>query len=250
MHPRFYAPSIRPDSKLGALPPCEAEHLVRVLRLGAGAEIGVFDGRGGEYRARVESVGRREVLVRAIEVLPAAPEPAVSLTLAQSLLKNGPMDDVVRDAVMMGISKLQPIISERTSRPAGRLDCARLSERWRRIAVSSAKQCGRAVVPEIAVPVRLADYLGCPKPDDSLGLVLVEPGCAADTERLSDVVPPGIRPASASILIGPEGGWTEEELSAATGAGFRPVTLGCRTMRADATPVVIISLLQFLWGDL
>src|SRR6187399_2295872 len=133
MLPRFLA-AIDSASGTAHLADDEARHLSQVLRLGAGDEVAVFDGAGREFRARVERVTRDGALVRLIEEQAAAPEPRVRLTLAQAALKGEKMDDVVRDATMMGVASIEPLVTEHT---AAHLKEGRAPERWRRIAVAS-----------------------------------------------------------------------------------------------------------------
>src|SRR5215470_6415014 len=113
MH-RFFAPTLDVGDETVALPRDEAEHLVRVLRLGVGDTVAVFDGRGHEWTARVTSVVRRDVRVQLIARIEPAAEPAVHLTLAQAVLKGDKMDDIVRDAVMLGVAAVQPLVTART----------------------------------------------------------------------------------------------------------------------------------------
>ncbi len=246
MPPRFYAPALDPGDETVTLPRGEGEHLTRVLRLGVGDTVAVFDGRGSEFLARVVEAGRREVRVQLTSRAETAREPSVALTLAQAVLKSDKMDDIVRDAVMLGVTAIQPIVSARTELTvAAVLRGARL-ERWKRVALASVKQSQRSVVPEIRTPLSLEDYLG--EPPAALGLMLVEPSAGADVESLSAIT--GERPPQdASLLVGPEGGWAEAEWKAARARGQRLVTLGHRTLRADAAPVAAISILQFVWGE-
>lgn len=275
MLPRFLA-AIDPVSETARLSGDEARHLTQVLRLGTGDEIVVFDGAGGEFRARVEQVGRDGASVRLVEALVPASEPAVRVTLAQAALKGEKMDDVVRDATMMGVTAIEPLITDHT---AAHLKAGRAPERWRRIAIASAKQCRRAVVPRIGDGVAFRDWLA--RDPSELKLLLVEP-----TAQIADSATPkrglspfsetgagekrglspfsemglgekrglspfsGVVPASATVLIGPEGGWSAAEVDAAVAAGYLPITFGRRTLRADAMPIVALGVLQFLWGDL
>jgi 16S rRNA (uracil1498-N3)-methyltransferase len=246
---RFYAPDLAADLSVVSLPADEAAHLVRVLRLKAGESVVVFDGRGGEFLARVESVARGNVRVRPIQQQRAVREPAVALTLGQAILKSDKMDRVVRDAVMLGVTAVQPLVSARAEVSRAARHAGGRTARWQRIAVASVKQCGRAVVPLVRETVDLAGLLASDASE--VRLVLVEP--AGDASRSA----PGIalvrarpRPAAATVLIGPEGGWTPDEIEAAGQAGFLPVTLGVRTLRADAAGVAAMAILQFVWGDL
>jgi 16S rRNA (uracil1498-N3)-methyltransferase len=243
---RFYAPTLDAGDDVVTLPRDEGEHLTRVLRLGAGDTVSVFDGRGREFLARVATVARRDVQLQIVSRAEPAAEPAVALTLAQAVLKADKMDDVVRDAVMLGASAIQPLVTTRTEATvAGLLKGARL-DRWRRVALASVKQSRRAVLPEIRLPLTLETFLD--EPPAALRLMLVEPSASADVEPLSAIQkqPP---PADAVVLVGPEGGWTDAECAAARARGVRLVSLGPRTLRADAVPVAAISVLQFLWGD-
>ena len=146
MAARFYAPDLNPSQQVARLPADEAHHLVKVLRLAPGAIVGVFDGRGNEWRARVETAGRDGVEVSLLEPVPAQ-RPAVDITLVQAVLKGEPMDDVVRDCTMVGVAALQPVLTARTTVKTSVTLAA--PERWRRIALASAKQCGAARLPDI-----------------------------------------------------------------------------------------------------
>jgi 16S rRNA (uracil1498-N3)-methyltransferase len=245
MH-RFFAPSLDPGDEVVTLPKSEAEHLTRVLRLGAGDTVHVFDGRGREFVGRVVAAARRDVQIQLLSPAKAAPESAIALTLAQAVLKGDKMDDVVRDAVMLGVFAIQPLVTKRAETTVAALRTGARLERWRRIALASAKQSRRAVLPEIRSPLMLDDYLNEPAP--ALTMMLVEPEAAAPVEPFSALkrIP---APAEASLVIGPEGGWLEAEWRAAHDRGARLMTLGERTLRADAVPVAAISVLQFLWDS-
>jgi 16S rRNA (uracil1498-N3)-methyltransferase len=218
-----------------------------VLRLGVGDTVAVFDGRGHEYLARVVAAQRKTARVQITARVDPAPEPGVALTLAPAVLKADKMDDVVRDAVMLGVAAIQPIVTKRAEfTVAGLMRSARI-DRWKRVALASAKQAKRAVLPEIRTPLTLETLLGEPAP--ALGIMLVEPDAAAGVQPVGSLKGEPI-PSDALMLVGPEGGWVEPELKAASDHGFRLITLGRRTLRADAAPIAAISVLQFLWGDL
>jgi 16S rRNA (uracil1498-N3)-methyltransferase len=248
MPPRFLVTGFSPDASLVHLGPEEAAHLSRVLRLGPGSEVAVFDGEGNEFLATVVSVSRDKVSVRPLRPLVSTPESTVPITLAQAVLKGDKMDDVVRDASMLGVVALQPLLTARTDVLAAVLRRGRRRERWRRIAIASVKQCGRAVVPRIHEPVTLPVCIA--RHTTGLRLILVEPSADTDARRASTRLREMPAPKSALVLVGPEGGWEEGELSIARASGFQPVTLGRRTLRADAVAVAALSILQFLWDDL
>lgn len=246
--PRFYAPAADKTGDLIDLPEDEAGHLTRVLRLKAGAPVRIFNGRGGEFDASVEAVARRRVRVRLRAARQALAEPRVAVTLAQAVLKGDKMDDVVRDAVMMGVAAVQPIVTARAEVSLAALARSRRRARWERIAIASVKQCGRATVPAILEPRAFADVVGAlghltlPGP----GLIFVEPAAADGAQTLGELA--AAPPRETTVLIGPEGGWAAEELERAA-AVCRLVTLGGRTLRADAMAIVALAALFAIWRE-
>ena len=237
---RFYAPAAGVTGDRILLPVDEAEHLTRVLRLSIGDRVRVFDGRGAEYEAVVDAQDREGVRLLIGAPCPPAPEPRVAITLAQAVLKGDKMDDVVRDAVMIGVAAIQPVVTARTEISMAALARGRRRERWERIAVSSAKQCGRAVVPRILEPQPLAG-VSVPRPV----FVLAEPGVGAGVplrDLEADI------PHQATLLVGPEGGWTADEVRDAAALGTL-VTLGGRTLRADAMALVALAAVFARWGE-
>ena len=244
MH-RFFAPSLDAGDETVTLPREEAEHLTRVLRLGTGDTVAVFDGRGHEFLARVTSAVRRDVQVQIVSRIDPVAELAVSLTLAQAVLKGDKMDDVIRDAVMLGVAAVQPIVTKRSETTVAALMNGARVERWRRVALASAKQSRRAVLPEIRMPLMLDTALDEPA---VVRLMMVEPAASANVEPIS-VLQQAPVPSDATLYVGPEGGWAAEEWSSAAAKGVRLVTLGPRTLRADAVPIAAISVLHYIWRE-
>jgi 16S rRNA (uracil1498-N3)-methyltransferase len=226
------------------LPRDEAEHLTRVLRIGVGDTVAVFDGRGAEFLARVTVAARRNVQVQLLSRITPPEESLVHLVLAQAVLKGDKMDDVIRDAVMLGVAAVQPIVTRRTEATVAALIRGARLDRWRRIALASAKQSRRAVLTDICVPLTFETYLE--EPTVALRLMLVEPGPNAAIESVAALRREQV-PSHAALVVGPEGGWDERECAQGLAAGLRLISLGQRTLRADAVPVAAISVLQFLW---
>jgi 16S rRNA (uracil1498-N3)-methyltransferase len=244
--PRFFAPAADAAGDRVTLPDDEAEHLMRVLRLAAGDRVRVFNGRGAEFESVVDAADRGGVrLLIGAPCAPAAPEAAVAVTLAQAVLKGDKMDGVIRDAVMIGVAAIQPIITARTESSMAALERGKRRERWARIAVSSAKQCGRAVVPPILEPQLFSLQIPTANTYPSPVLVLVEPSVAAGAPlgTLEAAIP-----SQATLVVGPEGGWTAEEVQASSAFG-RLVTLGGRTLRADAMALVALAAMFTRWRE-
>lgn len=229
------------------LPAEEAEHLRRVLRLGPGARVDVFDGRGHEWEGEVAECDRQQVTVRLLRTQLPRPESSVAIVLVTAVLKGDGMEHVVRDAVMLGVHAIRPVVTSRTEISLAALTRSERAARWRRIAVASAKQCGRAVVPVVSDPVPLDDVLSR-MPSYSQRLCLVEPSAAPD--GTISVTALGAAPARAALLVGPEGGWAPEELRTIVGAGWTPVSVGARTLRAETVPVVALTAVSVVWRDL
>lgn len=243
MLPRLYVPTLAAGERTVRLPDDEAGHVRRVLRARPGAAVRLFDGRGREVEARVTLVERDRVIVEVGDAIAAVSEWRVRITLLQALLKGDKLDDVIRDAVMLGAAVIQPTVTARTELQGRASPGTGRVERWQRVAVASAKQCGRAVVPAVLAPRTLGEALAA-APEDAEKLVLVEPSAAAG-EPGSGLT--AVAPRSALVLVGPEGGWAEEELVLVREAGCVPVSLGPRTLRADAAGAVALSVLQYVW---
>jgi 16S rRNA (uracil1498-N3)-methyltransferase len=223
------------------LPEDEAVHLVRVLRLSAGDRIRVFNGRGDEWLATVDEARKRCVSARLDQPSRPAPEARVPITLAVAVLKGDKMDGVVRDAVMLGVIAVVPVVTARTEISRAAIERSERISRWQRIAVSSAKQCGRAVVPDVHAVTQLDDVLRERPPC----VMLVEPSASGVAHSLRHL------PAMdrVTLLTGPEGGWTPDEVAAAGASQARLLTLGPRTLRADAVPIVALTALRVHWED-
>ena len=243
--PRFLVPGVPIDATSVHLPEDEAHHLARVLRLRPGAQVAIFDGSGREWSATVESVGKSSASVRLDAPVTPIAEPTVSVTLGVALQKGDRMDTIVADATALGARAIVPLSTAHVALPAKARESAAAIARWERVAVAAAKQCGRAFVPVVGRVTRFDDVLwhwgGGPI------LAAVEPGriwprWAEQAEGA------GPRPSDALVLVGPEGGWDEDELRLLAKVGARRVPLGPRTLRGDLAPSVLLSVLWASWG--
>ena len=240
--PRFHAPDLDVSAPF-ALARDEASHLVRVLRLGTGDAVEVFDGRGGVYRAVVVEAARDRAIVRITESLAPPPLPSPSITVVQAVLKGSSMDDAVRDATMMGAVAIQPVLTEHVVVKTAQAMRKENGERWRRVALAAVKQCRRATLPDIH-PVQLLDeWLA--KGSGDTRVIFVEPSAETGARPLRAIESPG---TAMSVLLGPEGGWSPRELAAAVETECVPVSLGPLTLRAESMPVAAIAAIAAVWG--
>ncbi|XXY53594.1 RsmE family RNA methyltransferase [Sorangium sp. So ce269] len=211
-----------------ALPPEAASYVVRVHRLREGDRFVVFDPELGiEADATLESIGRRGAEARIDAPRPAALRPGRRVTWIQAVGKGDKMDAVVRDATELGATRIIPAISARSvARPA-----EERSQRWRRIAVEAARQCGRGDAPRVDAPMSLAAALAAAGATEggALGMCL-DPYAETPLGARLAALTPGME---AAFAVGPEGGFTPEELGVCAALGFERVRLGALTLRTE-----------------
>jgi 16S rRNA (uracil1498-N3)-methyltransferase len=244
MIPRFYCPfELHPGAHV-ELPTEAAHHALRVLRLGAGDTAILFDGRGGQWQASLHPAGK--TLRATLEQFNADDrESPLAVTLVQSLPAGDKMDFVVQKAVELGVARIVPVIARRS---VIRLSGERMERRlahWRGVAVSACEQSGRNRVPEVAEIVDLPQYLAEASAQNQARWV-----CLPETEaaaRLRELPSPE---GGASLLIGPESGFEDNEVKAIAAAGFRPLRLGPRVLRTETAGPAALAALQCLWGDM
>jgi 16S rRNA (uracil1498-N3)-methyltransferase len=218
---------------LGAAVPLDgkpAHYLGNVLRLGEGDQLLLFDGASGEWRAVIEGVAKKRLVLRVVEQVSPA-ETLPELTLAFAAIKRAPMEWLVEKATELGVARLQPVVTQRTV--VERLNLDRLGA----IAIEAAEQCGRTRLPLIAEPVKLERLL------DGEGLLLF----ADETGGVPMI--DAVAPGPATILIGPEGGFTPDERERILGAGVRGISLGPRILRAETAALAAVSLYMAGAGD-
>lgn len=217
------------------LPPGAARH-VQVRRLQPGDELRLFDGRGGEWSARVLAMGRQSVRVSVLRHLAVATDPSRAVTLAVGMPANDRMDWLVEKATELGVSAIQPL---QCARSVLRLDGERASRKvahWQALAVAAAEQCGRSRVPRLAPVRRLDEWLASGEPQAVAARWLLDPGAAP--------APVGVPAGEQLVLSGPEGGLDETERASAQAAGFRALSLGPRVLRAETAPLAALVRLQ------
>ncbi|MFA5164365.1 MAG: 16S rRNA (uracil(1498)-N(3))-methyltransferase [Candidatus Omnitrophota bacterium] len=215
----------------------ELHHARDVMRLREGDLITVFDGTGKEYTGTVDKIGRDEISA-AVSRVSEVPKERCAITLIQAIPKSSKMDLIIEKATELGVARIIPIVTSRTVvKISGE---GNKTERWKKIAVVAAKQCGRSTFPEIAPVTGLKDSLveakGC---EISLMPCLYE-----GNKRLMDAIG-GRKAASAAVFIGPEGDFTKEEVEAAVSSGATPVILGNEVLRSETAAVAVLSIMSY-----
>lgn len=236
---RFFFPQPLPEAGEVPLPDALAHHAFRVLRLRDGDEAVLFDGSGNEASARLLARGKGGVAVVG-ELRAVGRESPLELVLVQALASGEKMDWIVQKAVELGVSRVVPVQAERSVlRLTGERATKRV-EHWRQVAISACEQSGRNRVPTVESIAGVRDHLA--ERRDAQHVVLAP---RAGT-RLTALP----RPASAiHLLVGPEGGWSADELAACRAAGGVEVALGPRVLRTETAGLAAVAALQALWGD-
>lgn len=236
MTPRFHVEVPLAAGRPVDLPPRAARH-AQVLRLQPGDAVVLFDGRGGQWSARIERLGRREVTARPEQHDPVERELTASLSLALGMPANDRMDSLIEKATELGAAQVQPLVTERSVLRLSAERAQTKTAHWRAVAASACEQCGRNRLPEIAPALPLAAWLAqLPAANAAEHRWLLS--LAGDAAPLSAGA--GMR---AWVLSGPEGGLSRAEELSAQAAGFVPATLGRRVLRADTAPLAALTLL-------
>ena len=220
--PRLFVPARLREGACVDLPGEVAEHLGRVLRLGPGADLLLFNGEGGEWQATIEMLERGRVGVRIGSHRPADRESPLELTLVQGISRGERMDYTLQKAVELGVSRIVPIATQRSVVRLRADRGERRAEHWARVVQAACEQCGRTRVPRLLPVATMDEWLSAVVPGLKLLLIRREGAC-----RLSELA---LDP-SITLLIGPEGGFAAEEASAAERAGYRALRLGPRVLR-------------------
>ncbi len=234
----FVAPDAIQGTRISFTPEQSAQ-MYRVLRLTPGCTVYALDGRGFIYTVRLEVLGRQDAYGQIMSVRPAGGEPPIHLTLYQALLKGEKMDWVLQKGTEIGVSRFVPLLTARTI-----VRRREARARWQRILQEAAEQCGRAYIPELTSVLSWDEAL-----DDSEGLRLIAHNGRGIPPFRSVMAQISSLPARVSIFIGPEGGFTEDEMIQAVERGLYPVHLGPRTLRAESAALVVATLLLYHGGD-
>lgn len=219
-----------------------SHHLSRVLRASLGDAITVFNGQGGEYAATITDIAKKTVTVFVEQFIDRDVESPLHLTLAQGMARGEKMDFIIQKACELGVNVIQPLITTRCNvKLEGEREEKRLAH-WRSVIQSACEQCGRNRLPSIASPLPVSKWL--PNVEAELKLVLTP--WSPDSVNLRDQR--GVK--SAALLIGPEGGLSNEEVALAEHHQFKALKLGARVLRTETATVVGVSVVEAYLGDL
>ncbi|HXK30924.1 MAG TPA: 16S rRNA (uracil(1498)-N(3))-methyltransferase [Candidatus Binatia bacterium] len=242
---RFFVPRKSINHQRATVEGPELDHLRKVLRLGPGDSIIVFDDAGWEHEAVIRSLSAQAAEIDVLRSFQAERESPLQLTLAVGLTKGEKMDFVVEKATELGAQAIVPFVSAYTVPKLDQRKIEKRGERWQKIALAAAKQCRRTRIPEIFPLVNFENMVQ--QTAGPLNLLFWEKE-AHQTLKEVHAVDPDAR--SILLVIGPEGGLSDPEADLAQQHGFKAIRLGRRILRAETAAVAATSLVQYLWGDL
>jgi 16S rRNA (uracil1498-N3)-methyltransferase len=220
-----------------------ANHIMRVLRLRAGDAVTLFNGNGAEFAASIQEFRKDFVVVEVKEERAVDRESPLSITLGQGISRGERMDWILQKATELGGTRIVPVATERS---VVRLDAKQAEKKlqhWRGIAIAACEQCGRNKVPEITLPTDIFEFVGSAAGSTATRLLLSPTSDASIDEVCVDA-------AGVTLLIGPEGGLTEDEREVAQRAGFTAVRMGSRVLRTETAAIAALTILQHRFGDL
>jgi 16S rRNA (uracil1498-N3)-methyltransferase len=240
--PRFYCAQPLAIGEVVDLPEPIARH-VQVLRLAPGDLVTLFNGDGGEYTATLSFIGKKNAIAEVKTFSPQEVELPYAITLAQALPEASKMDWIIEKAVELGVSVVQPLAAQRCVVRLTAERAAKKSEHWQGIIVAACEQSGRNRLPHLAEPADFKDWIG--QTDMHLRILL--------TPRAENSLSDWARhhpPQAVTLLVGPEGGFTEKEEEAARAQNVLPLSMGARVLRTETAGLAALAALNAVWGEM
>lgn len=238
---RIYQPGTYAEGDLVPLSTTATQHVSIVLKMPVGAHITLFNGNNIEYDSIIHTVEKKKVLVQIMSSATIHRESPKPIHLAQAISKGERMELVVQKAVELGVTSITPILSERC---VVKMDAERMNKKqtqWQAIAVSACEQCGRNQIPTIHLPTTLHTFLkACTTPVK----LILHPFATLSLRTMACDL------SATTLLIGPEGGFSDTEITLSMAHGFQALRLGPRTLRTETAAISALSVLQALAGDL
>lgn len=239
--PRFYSAEKLAPGALIKLSDNAAVHASRALRMKVGDSAVLFNGNGNDYLCELTYMSKSEVSAKVKSVSANPCESPLNITLIQAISSGDRMDFTIQKAVELGVTAIQPVSSQRSVVKLSGERAEKRREHWQNVVISACEQCGRSIIPEVRPAISLPQWLG---QSEAAALRIILSPIAPQT--LNALAKPA---GTIQLLIGAEGGLTEDEISLATDHEFTPIRLGNRILRTESAALTAISSLQTLWGD-
>ena len=241
---RFYVPFQLTEGQRYILPDNVFRHAVKVLRLAVNAELTLFTGDNKEYRAKLTSVAKKRAEIEILGSSYVSRESKLKIHLVQGISKGDRMDFVLQKATELGVSSVSPVFSERTNVLVSPERVEKKLDHWRGVVISACEQCGRNVLPYVFPPQQLSSALTHFSEQQKMVKYVLSPAAASGLSLLDN------KHLESAVLIGPEGGFSNEELQLASVSGFTEVSLGPRILRTETAALSFLAIAQGICGDL
>lgn len=225
----------------------DINHIIKVLRLGANNTIIVCDGAGNDYKSVIRGISKNEIVTEIEECIASSNEPSICVTLFQGIPKSDKMEYIIQKAVELGVNRIVPVVTKRTivkidSNTGGNNKVSR----WQRIAYEAAKQCGRGVIPSVSEPLSFRQAIK----ELSRMDIRFMPYENETRNNLRETLEGIDGDSTAGIIIGPEGGFSDDEAQLAVEEGVSTVTLGTRILRTETAGITALSILMYETGNI
>lgn len=240
--PRVFIDAQLSENTKIPMPDTTFQHICKVLRLKSGHPVKVFNGQGGQFNATIANIEKRSASLKITSFESLNNEPPIKVTIGQSLSRGERMDYAIQKAVEVGVFAIQPLFSERCEVKLSQDRIEKRLQHWQQVAISAAEQSGRGIVPRVYPPLELDSWVT--QCNHSLKLTLHH----HSAHPINQLGRP--RDQHICLLIGPEGGLTENEVKNSNKYGFQAITLGPRVLRTETAPIVALSVINSLWGDI
>ena len=240
--PRFYCPPPIIVDKTFELPAEAAHHAIRVLRLRVNDPVQIFDGEGHAFDAVLSEMSGKKVVLGNLKPCPEAFQSCLHIILAHSMCSSEKMDWVVQKATELGAAEIQPLQTQRSVARLSRERAEKRTEHWRAVTIAACEQSGRNTLPKTGVPTEYSTWLTQMRNDSGTKFIL-------DPEGSTRLQQHAHLKGRVTLLVGPEGGFSSDEILMARQVGFVPILLGKSVLRTETAALAGIAALQTLWGD-
>lgn len=225
----------------------DVNHIKNVLRMAPGESIILCDCEGRDYYSKIDTISKDMVVALIEDSVESITEPHVYITLFQGIPKSDKMDFIIQKSVELGVNRIVPVITERTVvKFDNSKDMDNKRTRWQRICLEAAKQCNRGIIPEITLPLKFSEAIKASKTADISILPYEKETC----KGIKSLLCSNKNIKTASVFIGPEGGFSEKEVMQAAEAGVQSVTLGSRILRTETAGIAVLAIIMYELGDM
>lgn len=238
---RIYQPIALQGEEIISLDKAATIHVLNVLRLTVNDPLIIFNGNGGEYSGKISHIERQKVLVRLEKFHVIERESILKIHLAQAISRGEKMDFTMQKAVELGVTKITPIITERCGVKISKERWNKRYDRWQKIIISACEQCGRNTLPQLDQAVKYVDWISQPTTKHKF---ILNPKVKKSFKQFDDSMQELV------LLVGSEGGLTDNEIQLAEKFNFQSVSMGPRVLRTETAGLAAISILQYMHGDL